>query len=68
MGGNVWEWCRTKYDQPDDNSLDGDVSRVERGGAFYSDVRDVRCAARGGDNPYVRSSDLGFRVLVSPFS
>ncbi|NIO69120.1 MAG: SUMF1/EgtB/PvdO family nonheme iron enzyme, partial [Anaerolineae bacterium] len=39
LSGNVWEWCRTKwrgsYEKPSDESLEGDVPRVLRGGAFY---------------------------------
>jgi formylglycine-generating enzyme required for sulfatase activity len=69
MSGNVWEWCRTKYNEPDDNSLEGDVHRVLRGGAFYDKVRYVRCAFRSLNfNPNYRNNYLGFRVVVSPFS
>jgi formylglycine-generating enzyme required for sulfatase activity len=69
MAGNVWEWCRTKYDQPDDHTLEGgnDIWRVLRGGAYYSDRTGVLCARRLGDFPYDGDSPLGFRVVVSPF-
>jgi formylglycine-generating enzyme required for sulfatase activity len=56
MSGNVWEWCRTKWQEDykgyeDDNEPEGDARRVLRGGSFnfYRDL--VRCAARGRDNP-----------------
>jgi formylglycine-generating enzyme required for sulfatase activity len=45
------------------------VPRVIRGGAFYSTEHDVRCASRhDGGYPVDRGWDLGFRVVVSPFS
>jgi formylglycine-generating enzyme required for sulfatase activity len=68
MSGNVWEWCRTKYDRPDDNSLEGDVRRVIRGGAFDNDERVVRCAFRLDSGPNYGYFNVGFRVVVSPFS
>lgn len=68
LSGNVREWCRTKYDDPNDNSLEGDVFRVLRGGAFSSNVRLVRCASRSRDFPSVGDVNYGFRVMVSPFS
>jgi formylglycine-generating enzyme required for sulfatase activity len=41
------------------------VRRVLRGGSFYNDRGDVRCAYRLGDGPDDRDDNLGFRV-VSP--
>jgi formylglycine-generating enzyme required for sulfatase activity len=71
MSGNVWEWCLTKWEDSykkykGDNSLEGDVPRVLRGGAFYNFERDVRCVFREGDDPDLRGSLIGFRVVVSP--
>jgi formylglycine-generating enzyme required for sulfatase activity len=73
LSGNVWEWCRTKWESDyehyqNDIALEGSARRVVRGGAFYSLSRLVRCAFRDGWNPHDRSYDLGFRVVVSPFS
>jgi formylglycine-generating enzyme required for sulfatase activity len=70
MSGNVWEWCRTKWREsyrgkPDDG-LDGNATRILRGGAFYEEARRVRCAARDGVNPNNRNGDIGFRVVASP--
>ena len=53
MSGNVWEWCATPWqesyrDYRDDNDPAGDAPRVLRGGAFFSDQRNVRCASRYG--------------------
>ncbi|MCL4299467.1 MAG: SUMF1/EgtB/PvdO family nonheme iron enzyme [Anaerolineae bacterium] len=69
MSGNIWEWCRTKFEKSyenyrDDNALEGDAPRVVRGGAFFSYARLVRCAARSGSDPFYRSRDYGFRVCV----
>lgn len=67
--GNVWEWCRTKYDSPEDDSFtDGtDVLRVLRGGAFDVIEGYVRCAFRSWGGPFGRGSGSGFRVVcVAP--
>ncbi|MCL4299458.1 MAG: SUMF1/EgtB/PvdO family nonheme iron enzyme [Anaerolineae bacterium] len=76
LSGNVWEWTRSHYKgypyDPGDgreNLKGGDnVSRVLRGGAFSFKVRVARCAARSVLLPNLTRSDLGFRVVVSPFS
>jgi len=40
MAGNVWEWCSTKwresYKEEADDGLEGDGSRVLRGGSFLN--------------------------------
>jgi formylglycine-generating enzyme required for sulfatase activity len=71
LSGNVDEWCRTRwrdsYQEPADESLEGDLRRVLRGGAFYSESGLVRCAYRNGDHPLDLWYYLGFRVvLVAP--
>jgi formylglycine-generating enzyme required for sulfatase activity len=72
LSGNVWEWCRTRFEESyekyrDDNDLEGDARRVLRGGAFNSSDGYVRCAARFGYSPDLHFRDLGFRVMLSPF-
>ena len=75
MSGNVWEWTRSVYQgypyQPDDGREDleaGDNShRVLRGGAFRSNFRYVRCAARYWKYPSSRGGSSGMRVVVTPF-
>jgi formylglycine-generating enzyme required for sulfatase activity len=69
MSGNVWEWCRTKYEKSydnyqDDNDLAGSPPRVWRGGAFYDRSGIVRGAARGRYDPVYRGRYGGFRVCV----
>ncbi len=76
LSGNAWEWCSTKwienykdYDKKakDRENLEGDATRVLRGGAFHNSRPNVRCAYRFGLDPNLRGSDYGFRVVVSPF-
>jgi len=82
MSGNVWEWTRSlwgeEWDKPtfkypydskdgrENIDAPGGVLRVLRGGAFYLNRRYVRCAYRRRHNPYGRSRNFGFRVVVSP--
>ncbi len=68
MGGNVWEWCRSRfrsYPRPEDNTPDGDGTRVVRGGAWnnYQDV--TRAANRSGNDPHIRLDSQGFRVALA---
>jgi len=70
MTGNVWEWTSTlNKEYPyhvDDGRENKEASgiRILRGGSFYSDRRDARCAYRGGYRPNY-SNHLGFRVAFS---
>jgi iron(II)-dependent oxidoreductase len=84
MSGNVWEWTRSLWGKdsekpefrypyrPEDGrenlGASDDVPRVVRGGAFYFNLRRVRAAYRLRSLPDLRGSDVGFRVVVSPFS
>jgi formylglycine-generating enzyme required for sulfatase activity len=71
MSGNVWEWCRTQWQDSyknyrGDNNLEGNTGRVLRGGAFYDFQGNARCAFRNWNLPSNWSYDFGFRVVVSP--
>jgi formylglycine-generating enzyme required for sulfatase activity len=75
MSGTVWEWTRSLYDFsypyiPDDGreNLAAGVSawRVLRGGAYYSELDECRCARRYGYDPNLRIDLIGFRALVAP--
>ena len=71
MAGNVWEWTGSQHRsypyQPEDgrNLPDGEGLRVLRGGSFWDDAQNVRCAFRFRFYPDLRFDDFGFRV-VSP--
>jgi formylglycine-generating enzyme required for sulfatase activity len=68
MSGNVWEWCSTKwresYEEPADENLRENASRVLRGGSFDINLRRVRCAFRVGRDPPLAFRYLGFRVAA----
>jgi formylglycine-generating enzyme required for sulfatase activity len=84
MAGNIWEWTRSLWggsggyahyrypyrlpDTKENPEAGGDVSRVLRGGAFYCDRRDVRCARRSWYLPFGRNGSIGFRVVMHPAS
>ncbi len=53
MAGNVWEWTDSDYE--------GVESKVVRGGLWYDNRNDTRCAYRGRLNPVGVISSLGFR-------
>jgi formylglycine-generating enzyme required for sulfatase activity len=66
MSGNVWEWCLNKYG--DSAQIDVDASgepRVVRGGSWFFNPEDARCACRNGNFSSGRSRDGGFRVVAS---
>ncbi|MDF5713987.1 MAG: SUMF1/EgtB/PvdO family nonheme iron enzyme [Rhizonema sp. NSF051] len=77
MHGNVWEWCadhwHCKYEGDPtqssaliDNDNQTNESRILRGGSWDNHARVCRSACRGNVvEPDGRSSDFGFRVVVS---
>ena len=76
LSGNVWEWTRSeRTDYPykaedgreDLEKVTNDSWMILRGGAFYSDNDNVRCAFRSLNDPDSRGNDFGFRVVLSPF-
>ena len=72
MAGNVWEWTRSRYAPYPYRSDDGREPAqpkagdlvVVRGGAFYYDRVDARCAYRLRSRPGNRYYGLGFRVVL----
>jgi formylglycine-generating enzyme required for sulfatase activity len=72
MAGNMWEWCHSLYKpypyDPEDGREDPGAKgpRVLRGGAFYVNLRRVRCASRLSYFPDLWLNVIGFRVVVVP--
>jgi formylglycine-generating enzyme required for sulfatase activity len=65
LSGNVWEWCRNKYQTPDDEGIDDSNDwRVLRGGSFLSLANRARAAYRANLVPGNRSGSNGFRLVV----
>jgi formylglycine-generating enzyme required for sulfatase activity len=76
MSGNVWEWTRSTFDKypyvrtADREDLEASARRVcvLRGGSFINNARSARCASRlwleSGSSLY----NIGFRVVMLPFS
>ena len=71
MHGNVWEWCEDAcaddyQGAPDDGSARSSanitVSRVLRGGSWFSQPVDLRSAVRNDNEPDYRNFNLGFRL------
>lgn len=71
MSGNVWEWCLTGYNSPQERAaaenLRSNTGRVLRGGGslrligfFGLDI--ARAASRGSYDPGYRNVDSGFRL------
>jgi formylglycine-generating enzyme required for sulfatase activity len=70
MAGNVWEWCCSKwqenyddYEKSVDDDLEGDDTRVLRGGCWGGSRGVARCADRLRDRPSDRDGSVGFRCV-----
>lgn len=67
LSGNVWEWCGSKLENPDEVGVDasGDM-RVLRGGSWDDYLSLVRAASRDFNHPSYRDDGVGFRVVCRP--
>jgi formylglycine-generating enzyme required for sulfatase activity len=65
LSGNVWEWCLNEYGKPKRTRRSGTECRVLRGGSWSSSRGFARAVVRYGDDPDVRDSLIGFRVVCS---
>lgn len=69
LAGNVWEWCLTKYDVPEETSVDtSNAQRVLRGGSWFYGPVNLRSAGRNWHYPDDRYNLVGFRVVCRPHS
>ena len=52
LGGNVWEWCRNKYEDTDETAADtSGMRRVLRGGSWLFDLDFARASSRFNSHP-----------------
>jgi formylglycine-generating enzyme required for sulfatase activity/TolB-like protein len=71
MHGNVYEWCWDLYDDYGGGAQTNPVGpsagsdRIGRGGAWGSDVSELRSAYRGSFTPSLRGNLVGFRLARS---
>ena len=76
MHGNLREWCADQWHEnyeeaPTDGSAwvvdnnDNDNHRVLRGGSWYDNSLNCRCASRGNLNPFINNSRFGLRVVCN---
>jgi formylglycine-generating enzyme required for sulfatase activity len=64
LSGNVWEWCRNKYDNPDDEAVDkSGHRRVLRGGSWLNYRSYARAASRPHNHPGYLNPNFGFRLV-----
>ena len=74
MAGSIWEWVQSSYSnypyssKDGRESLEGAVQRVLRGGSFDDLERDLCCVNRNRNYPFVRYRNVGFRLVLSPFT
>jgi len=77
MVGQVWEWCSSKYGGSGDKlkfgypyttgdgreDLEGDDTRILRGGSWHNGAASCRCGCRSWDFPWLWYSYWGFRCV-----
>lgn len=58
MSGNVWEWCRDRYNSG------ASVDRVIRGGSWNLDAWSARCSRRFAFSEDYSGAGVGFRLVA----
>lgn len=65
LSGNVWEWCRNKYENPSSEQVDDSNDwRAVRGGSWSSHADSASAVYRSRFIPGYNSDVIGFRVLM----
>lgn len=71
MHGNVWEWCRDRFDRYDTVSVvdpyetESGQNRVRRGGSWFGPGHACRSANRAYGHPMSRLQNTGFRLIMA---
>ncbi len=63
MAGNVSEWCLDRYQPAASGPFKPGPLRLLKGGSWFSQARDLRCAARQSAPPTYADGYIGFRVV-----
>lgn len=63
MAGNVSEWCLDQYKPTGSGPFKPGLLRLLKGGSWFSQARDLRCAARQSAPPKYADGYIGFRVV-----
>ncbi len=63
MAGNVSEWCLDRYVPAASGPFQPGALRLLKGGSWFSQARDLRCAARQAAAPDYADGYMGFRVV-----
>ena len=76
MHGNIWEWCEDPWHSnyegaptdgsiwQENDSVDNNCDRLLRGGSWYQQAKDCRCACRNHIEPDSKWNIFGFRIVV----
>ncbi len=72
MTGNVWEWTQTRHGVDRNpnfikrlfGSKNTATKRITRGGSFDSPVNDLPCTKKNHAVSSIRTSDIGFRLVL----
>ena len=63
LAGNVSEWCLDRYVPTGSGPFKPGLLRLLKGGSWFTQARDLRCAARQSAPPAYADGYIGFRVV-----